>query len=51
MQALDLATERPRGYLLLAAAAERSGQPEGLDQLLQRLQAAGAGQCLKPQQG
>lgn len=51
MQALDPATERPRGYLLLAAAAERSGQPEGLDQLLQRLQAAGAGQCLKPQQG
>lgn len=48
MQVPDAATSRSRGYLLLERASDATVRPEGLEQLLSRLHAAGAGQCLAP---
>jgi glutathione gamma-glutamylcysteinyltransferase len=48
MQGLDGATAQPRGYLLMERAGETMVRPAGLEQLLNRLHAVGAGQCLTP---
>ncbi len=48
MQGLDGATAQPRGYLLMERADETMARPAGLEQLLSRLHAVGAGQCLTP---